>query len=77
MAIVALVARHRRYVLLALLVLLHLAIMQGVPSAIARTVLVGHFGLFLLWQPIVRGERRLRPVELLSLIHISEPTRPY
>ncbi len=67
MAIVALVARHRRYVLLALLVLLHLAIMQGVPSAIARTVLVGHFGLFLLWQPIVRGERRLRPVELALL----------
>lgn len=67
MAVVALVARHRRYVLLALLVLLHLAIMQGIPSAIARTLLVGHFGLFLLWQPIVRAERRLRPIELAIL----------
>lgn len=67
LAIVALVARHRRYFLLALLILLHLAIMQGVPSAIARTLLVGHFGLFLLWQPIVRGERRLRTVELAIL----------
>lgn len=67
LAIVALVARHRRYVLLALLLLLHLAIMQGVPSAIARTLLVGHFGLFLLWQPIVRGERQLRTGELAIL----------
>lgn len=66
-AVVALVARHRRFVLLALLVLLHVAVMQGVPSAIARTLLVGHFGLFLLWQPIVRAERRLRPLELALL----------
>lgn len=67
LAVVALVARYRRFVLLSMLVLLHLAIMQGIPSAIARTLLVGHFGLFLLWQPIVRAERRLRPVELAIL----------
>jgi len=66
-AIVALVARYRRYLLLALLVLLHLAIVQGVSSPVARTLLVGHFGLFLLWQPIVRAERRLRPLELALL----------
>ena len=66
-AIIALVARYRRYLLLALLVLLHLAIVQGVPSAVARTLLVGHFGLFLLWQPIVRAERRLGPLELALL----------
>ena len=66
-AIVAFVARYRRYLLLALLVLLHLSIVQGVPSPIARTLLVGHFGLFLLWQPIVRAERRLGPLELVVL----------
>lgn len=65
--VVDFIARYRRYLLLALLVLLHLAIMQGVQSAIARTLLVGHFGLFLLWQPIVRAERRLRPLELVLL----------
>lgn len=65
--VVALVARHRRFVLLGMLVLLHLVITQGGVSAIARMLLVGHFGLFLLWQPIVRAERRLKPLEFTLL----------
>jgi signal transduction histidine kinase len=60
----ALIEGHRRWLLLAQLVILHLVLVQDVASPIARTLLVGHVGLFLLWQPIVRAERRLSLLEV-------------
>ncbi|MBI3522961.1 MAG: sensor histidine kinase [Betaproteobacteria bacterium] len=51
--------RHRRWLLLGLLLLLHLGLMQGVDSQLGRTMLVAHIGLFILWQPFVRAELRL------------------
>ncbi|MEZ5614765.1 MAG: hypothetical protein R3E35_06065 [Rhodocyclaceae bacterium] len=55
---------QRRWVLLGLLGLLHLLLLQGVDSGVGRTLLVMHIGLFILWQPFVRAERRLSAPEL-------------
>lgn len=58
----------RRWQLLAALVLLHLTVMAEPVNAVARTLFVGHVGLFLLWQPLVGGERRLGARELLGVL---------
>jgi signal transduction histidine kinase len=50
---------QRRWVLLGMLGLLHLLLLEGIASGIGRTLLVGHIGLFILWQPFVRAEHRL------------------
>ena len=55
----SLIERNRRWLLLAQLAILHMVLVQDIASPIARTLLVGHIGLFLLWQPIVRAETRL------------------
>lgn len=51
--------RHRRWLLLGQLLLLHLGLMLGMANIEGRTVLVAHIGLFLIWQPFVRAESRL------------------
>ena len=51
--------RHRRWLLLGQLLLLHLGLMQGMANIEGRTMLVAHIGLFLVWQPFVRAESRL------------------
>lgn len=56
---VAKMARSRRWLLLATLMLLHLTVMSHPVDLAARTLFLGHLGLFLLWQPLVGGERRL------------------
>lgn len=58
---------QRRWVLLGLLGLLHLIILQGVESGVGRTLLVGHIGLFILWQPFVRAEMRLSDMQLIVI----------
>ena len=45
--------RHRLWLLLGLLLLLHLGLMQGIDNIQGRTMLVAHIGLFLVWQPLV------------------------
>jgi len=51
--------RHRRWLILGQLLLLHLGLMQGMDNIEGRTMLVSHIGLFLIWQPFVRAESRL------------------
>ncbi|MDO6387412.1 ATP-binding protein [Uliginosibacterium sp. 31-12] len=46
-------------VLLLALALLHVALLQGALSPAGKALLLGHFGLVLLWQPLVSGGRRL------------------
>lgn len=58
-SLLLLLERRRRWLLLALLAVLHLVLVQDVAQPLARTLLMVHFGLFMLWQPIVRGEQRL------------------
>ncbi len=48
--------RTRRWLLVAMLGLLHDALMLGVDSPWAHPLLLAHLGLFLLWQPLLRGE---------------------
>ena len=55
---------QRRWLLLGLLGLLHLLLLEGIGSGVGRTLLVGHIGLFILWQPFVRAEQRLSPLQL-------------
>lgn len=48
-----------RWQLLAMLGLLHGALLLGVESSWVHPLLLAHLGLFLLWQPLWRGEREV------------------
>ena len=48
-----------RWLMLAMLGLLHAAMLLGVDSAWAHPLLLAHLGLFLIWQPLWRGEREV------------------
>ena len=47
--------RTGRWLLLAMLALLHGVMLLGVDSPWSRPLLLAHLGLFLLWQPLWRG----------------------
>ncbi len=51
--------RHQNLLLAAMLLTLHSAIAGGVDDWWARGLLLAHFGLFLIWQPVWRGERQI------------------
>lgn len=63
-AIVRLTHNQRRWLLLGQLGLLHLLLLEGIDGGVGRTLLVGHIGLFILWQPFVRAEQRLSIAQL-------------
>ena len=50
--------RYWRLVVVAMLVLLHVAVFRGVADTWARALLLAHLGMLLLWQPFVRAEQR-------------------
>lgn len=58
----------RRWLLLAMLAMLHAAVVQGTGSAVGRVLLLGHVGLFLLWQPLIRVDTRLGWLELAAVL---------
>ncbi|MFV0663853.1 MAG: ATP-binding protein [Denitromonas sp.] len=49
------------------LIVLHLGMLQGVESLVGRTLLLAHLGVFLIWQPVVRGGYRLATRDLLVM----------
>ena len=51
--------RHWRFVVIAMLALLHVAVLRGTADNGARALLLAHLGLLLLWQPFLRGEQRV------------------
>jgi signal transduction histidine kinase len=51
--------RHWRFVVVAMLALLHIAVLRGTEDDWARSLLLAHLGLLLLWQPFLRGEHRV------------------
>ncbi len=59
-----LITRYWRLLFVAMLVLLHLTAMRGVEDFWARALMLAHFGLFILWQPFMRGEQSLTPLQL-------------
>ncbi len=59
-----------RLVVVAMLATLHLAAFRGVADPWARALLLVHLGLLLLWQPFLRAEQRISPMQgfILSLV---------
>src|SRR5512144_3116425 len=51
--------RHWRFVVIAMLALLHVAVLRGTADEWARALLLAHLGLLILWQPFVRGEHQI------------------
>ena len=62
--------RYWRLVVVAMLALLHVAVFRGVADPWARALLLAHFGLVLLWQPFLRVEQRVSPLQgfILALV---------
>src|SRR5205807_7565686 len=59
-----------RLVVVAMLATLHVAAFRGVADPWARALLLVHLGLLLLWQPFLRAEQRISPMQgfILSLV---------
>jgi signal transduction histidine kinase len=62
------IAKYWRGVFIVMLALLHLAAMRGAGDFWARGLMLAHFGLFIMWQPFMRGERRLSPAHLVAIV---------
>ena len=59
--------RHWRFVVVAMLLLLHVAAVRGVTDGWARALLLAHLGLLLLWQPFVRGEHQVTAAQAVLI----------
>src|SRR5579862_2269902 len=59
--------RHWRFVVIAMLVLLHVAVLRGTADGWARALMLAHLGLLLLWQPFLRGEQRVSPTQAVFI----------
>jgi chromate transport protein ChrA len=62
--------RYWRLIVVAMLALLHVAVFRGVQDPWARALLLAHLGVVLLWQPFLRAEQHVSPVQgfILSLV---------
>ena len=56
--------RYGRFVVIAMLLLLHVAALRGVADNWARALLLAHLGLILLWQPFLRGHHQVSATQL-------------
>jgi hypothetical protein len=61
----------RRWVVLAMLLALHAALVAEPGGAFQQLWLLVHFGLFLLWQPFFAAERELDVVSVVLLVAIT------
>jgi hypothetical protein len=66
--------RRRPWIVVAMLLALHGALVSQPGSDFARTWLLVHFGLFLLWQPFFSTRRRLEPGSAVLLLAIVAVT---
>lgn len=65
-------ARSRaRWTLALMLLALHAAVAWGIDQAFSRSLMLAHFGLFLLWQPLWAGQAELARSQVLLLIVAS------
>ncbi|MBI4755609.1 MAG: sensor histidine kinase [Betaproteobacteria bacterium] len=68
----AFLERHRRWLLLGQLALLYLIFEQepagGAASLLGRMLFIGQAGLFLLWQPLIHGQRQLALREVILTV---------
>jgi signal transduction histidine kinase len=65
------VARSWRGVFLVMLICLHLAAIWGAEDVWARGMMLAHFGLFIIWQPFMRAERRLSSSQVAAIAAIA------
>jgi signal transduction histidine kinase len=63
--------RAGRWLMLAMFASLHGVILLGLDSALAHPLLLAHMGLFLLWQPLWRGEREVGRGAFLLIVLIA------
>ena len=63
--------RYWRLVVVAMLLLLHIAVFRGVADPWARALLLAHLGLLLLWQPFLRAEQRVSPAQGVILLLVA------
>ncbi len=56
--------RYGRFVVIAMLLLLHIAALRGVADNWARALLLAHLGLILIWQPFLRGQYQVSATQL-------------
>ena len=66
-----LIVAGRRWVVLAMLLALHMALVSQPGEIFQRLWLLVHFGLFLLWQPFFETERELDVVSVVMLLAIT------
>ncbi len=62
------IARHAHIWLGLMLLTLHAATAWGMGTVWASALLLAHFGLFLMWQPLWQGDGELRPAQALLVI---------
>ena len=63
--------RYWRLVVVAMLLLLHIAVVRGVADPWARALLLAHLGLLLLWQPFLSVEERVSPAQGVVLCVVA------
>ena len=66
-----LIARSWRLLFVLMLLLLHLSAMRGAEDFWARGLMLAHFGLFIIWQPFMRGEQRLSGAQVVVVLAIA------
>ncbi len=66
-----LMRRHEHHILGAMLLLLHLAIWSQFDSALLRSLLLAHIGMFLIWQPLWQRDRRLSLRGILTALLVT------
>ena len=54
-----------------MLLALHASLAWGIDDWWPRAFLLAHFGLFLLWQPVWRGEREVAPSQALAVVAVA------
>src|SRR6266705_7029306 len=65
------VTKWWRALFILMLGLLHLSAMRGAEDIWARGLMLAHFGLFILWQPFMRGEQRVTPTHMVVIIAMA------
>ena len=67
----ALLAAHPQRWFGAMLLAMHAALGWGIDSLFSRAMLLVHFGIFLIWQPVWRGERNLDSRQALLVVIVG------
>ena len=64
-------ARHQNALLALMLLTLHGAMAWSLNEWWARGLMMAHFGLFLIWQPVWRGEQRIHLIHALAVLGLG------